>query len=89
MANDSSSGGNYWNNPDSAKSMEKTGTRECGGYSDGQGNSYKIVTSGAGYVLVGGGYNRYGNNYPVAYVSCDNFPLIIQHYSSGVLVLTK
>ena len=89
VVNDSSSGGNYWNNPDSTKSMEKTGARDCGGYSDGQGNTCKIVTRKGGYALVGGYYNNNGYGCPVADVFSYNSPNCIQDYGSGVLVLLK
>lgn len=89
VANDSSSAGNYWNAPNSAKSMEKTGSRDCGGYSDGQGNTYKIITVEDGYALVGGYYSYDGYNFPVAYVYYDYDPYHIRNYGSGVLVLTK
>lgn len=85
----SSSAGNYWNAPDSTHKMEKTGARKCGGYRDGQGNSYKIVTGEDGIALVGGFYGNYGRSYPVAGVYYSNFPSYIQNIGSGVLVLTK
>ena len=43
VANDPSIAGNYINAPNSTGNMEKTGARECGGYRDGQGNTYKIA----------------------------------------------
>ena len=89
VANDSSSAGNYRNAPVATHSMEKTGARECGGYRDGQGNSYKIVTREGGYVLVGGVYYLDGSFFPVADVYCNYDPNFIQSFSSGVLVLTK
>lgn len=85
----SSSAGNYWNAPDSTHKMEKTGARECGGYRDGQGNSYKIVTGEDGIALVGGNYGNHGDNYPVADVGYDGDPNGIHNYGSGVLVFTK
>ena len=89
VANDSSSAGNYRNAHEATHSMEKTGARKCGGFCDGQGNSYKIVTREGGYALVGGGYYGNGNDFPVADVDYDNHPDFIQINSSGVLVLTK
>ena len=89
VANDSSSAGNYRNAPGATHFMERTGARMCGGFCDGQGNSYKIVTREGGYALVGGDYGDYGFNYPVAGVDCYYDPIDIQDYSSGVLMLTK
>lgn len=89
VANDSSSAGNYWNAPGATHSMEKTGARMCGGFCDGQGNSYKIVTREGGYALVGGGCYGNGDGCPVAVVYCTDDPNVILYRSSGVLVLTK
>ena len=89
VANDSSSAGNYWNAPESFKSMEKTGARECGGYRVGQGNTYKIVTREGGYALVGGYYSNFGDDYPVADVGYSKLPNDIRVISSGVLVLLR
>lgn len=89
VSNNSSSGGNYRNAPKATGSMEKTGARECGGYRDGQGNSYKIVIVEDGYELVGVGYNGNGDSYPVADVYYCSYPDLTHYNSSGVLVLTK
>lgn len=89
VANDSSIRGNYRNSPEATHSMERSGARKCGGFCDGQGNSYKIVTREGGYALVGGDYDSYGNLFPAADVSYNNGPDGIQNNSAGVLVLTK
>ena len=89
VANDSSSAGNYRNAPGATHAMEKTGARKCGGFCDGQGNSYKIVTCEGGYALVGGHYVEDGSDYPVADVNYYHRPYYIHYGSSGVLVLTK
>ena len=89
VANDSSSAGNYRNAPGATHSMEKTGARKCGGFCDGQGNSYKIVTREGGYALVGGRYDFDGICFPVADVSYSNNSDYLQLNGSGVLVLTK
>ena len=89
VANDSSSAGNYWNAPESSKAMDKTGAKECGGYRDGQGNTYKIVTREGGYALVGGYYYLDGDLYPVADVFYYDFPNSILDHGSGILVLTR
>lgn len=89
VANDSSCAGNYSNSPSTSHYLEKTGARECGGFRDGQGNSYKIVTCEGGYAVVGGDYYTRGEHYHVAnFYSCDNH-YSIPRVSSGVLVLTK
>lgn len=74
VAKDSSSAGNYRNAPKTAGKMEKTGARRCGGYRDGQGNTYKIVIFEEGIALVGGGYNVNGNYFPVANVVYYDLP---------------
>lgn len=90
VANDSSSAGNYLNAPKSSRTMDKTGAKECGGYRDGQGNTYKIVTCVGGYAMVGGGYNINGYGYPVATVNFYHGPGGgILCNGSWVLVLTK
>lgn len=92
VANDSSNAGNYYNSANSANNIEKTGVRECGGYRDGQGNTYKIVTSGYGYgyALVGGYYGDDGYHHPVADIEFVlNRPFDIHHTGSGVIVLTN
>lgn len=89
VANDSSSAGNYKNAPRSTHSMERTGARICGGFYDGQGNSYKIVIHKDCYALIGGDYLLSGNRETVADFYYHNDPNIIRNYGSGVLVLTK
>ena len=90
VANNSSSAGNYWNAPKSSECRDKTGAKECGGYRDGQGNSYKIVNRDNGYAIVGGDYNDAGENYPVAAVNYyGNVVDYIHDNGTGVLVLTK
>ena len=89
VANDSSSAGNYRNAPETTRNSEKTGVRECGGYCDGQGNTYKIVTAADNYAFVGGDYLDTGYLYPVADIISDVNPDYIRYYSSGVVVLTK
>lgn len=89
VAADSSAAGNYSNSPKSAHYLEKTGARECGGFRDGQGNSYKVVTNEGGYAVVGGDYYSRGDYYHVAnFYSCDNH-YGIPRVSTGVLVFTK
>jgi len=87
VANDSSTAGNYWNAPRAFKTLERTGVRKCGGYCDGQGNTYKIVTHEDGIAYVGGDYYYKGSNFPVANVDCK---VDERHRCSvGVVVLTK
>lgn len=89
VTDNSSSAVNYCNTPCSAYKMEKTGARECGGYRDGQGNTYKIVTAKDGVALVYGYYISSGNYYPVAFVHYFNYPYDTLCNGSGVVVLTK
>lgn len=87
---DSSSAGNYWNAPKSSKEREKTGARKCGGYADGQGNTYKIVTHEKGFVHVGGAYNFDGRECPVDEIHYEKHQHNnIRNQGTGVLVLTK
>lgn len=89
VCNDSSSAGNYRNAPNAYRRLETTGARTCGGYGDGQGNTFKIVTVGDDFALVGGFYFNIGDYCPVADVYYYNIPDNFRDYSSGVLVLTK
>ena len=69
--------------------MEKTGARNVGGYCDGVGNSYKIVTCKEGDAMVGGCFDIDGIDFPVADVSYKSQPNDIQYRGSGVVVLIK
>ena len=69
--------------------LEKTGAKECGGYRDGQRNTYKIVTYNNGIVRVGGDDYHIGECYPIAEVEYCYDPNYISCCGSGVLVLTK
>ena len=89
VANDSSSFGNYYNSPKSAREIENTGKRLCGGYYDGQGNTYKIVTTKKGFALVGGCYGHRGDIFPVADVTYCIKVNKLQIAASGVVVLTQ
>ena len=89
ITKDSSSAGNYKNAPNSTKNMEKTGARKCGGYKDGQGNSYKIVTVDNLFGIVGGDYYNDGVECPVCTTFYGTDPYLSKEYGSGVVVLTK
>lgn len=89
VADDSSSAGNYWNAPGATHCIEKAGARGCGGFRDGQGNTYKLVTHKDSFAAVGGRYDNRGINYPVADVDYNYNPNNIPYYGCGVLVLTK
>lgn len=89
VAYNSSSVGNYINAPGSSRKMEKTGTRKCGGYEDGQGNSYKIVTAEDEFAFVGGNFSCCGHDYQISFVYYCRDPYFIHCKGSGVLVLTK
>ena len=91
VTRNSSSSGNYKNAPNATNNMEKTGARSCGGYKDGQGNSYKIVivTEDNLFGIVGGDYYNDGAECPVATVFFGLNPYLSKEYGSGVVVLTK
>lgn len=89
VANDSSSAGNYSNSPNHYNGIERAGARKVGGFRDGVGNTYKIVTHGVRYALCGGFYISDGSNYPVGDVIYINYPNDSRYFCSGVLVLTK
>ena len=84
---DSTEYGNYSSN--SVRMFEKTGARESGGYRDGQGNTYKIVTYDNDSILVGGCFEVTGKVYPIADAGYARNALTIQKNGSGVVVLTK
>ena len=91
VATNSSGAGNYSNAPGATQFMEKTGERNVGGYCDGQGNSYKMITyvGGCRYGLAGGLYRDSGYECPVADIAFRFNQDEIRIDSSGVLVLTK
>ena len=90
VSEDSSKAGNYHNAPDSARTMQKTGDRVCGGYKDGQGNSYRIVTvSDYTFALVGGDFYDDGRKRPVAFAISGWEPPEAKNWGAGVIVLTK
>ena len=85
VAHYSSGAGNY------VGMREKSGERNVGGYEDGQGNTYKIVTFKYGFAFVGGSYIFDGYRYPVARIFNSDYadPRYIQELGSPVVVLTK
>lgn len=89
VANNSASAGNYNNSPNSSKTIEKTGIRSVGGFKDGQGNTYKIVTYKESFAMCGGDYNSIGMFCPIADVIYSKEFNISPGSSSAVLVLMK
>ena len=89
VANDSSSAGNYGNAPDASHYVERSAVRTCGGFKDGQGNTYKIVVHQGKLVSVGGSYRTYGSYYPVSEVCNSDKPSKSDIKGCGVMVLTK
>ena len=87
VAEDSSSAGNYCNSPNATHKLELAGERKCGGFRDGQGNSYKLVTHKDVFAAVGGIYYDNGNDFPVGDVNYNNNLNNIQNNGCGVLVL--
>lgn len=88
LADNSSSAGNYWNSPEASQEFELSGVREVGGFSDGIGNTDKLVSlETGGFALVGGFYYNFGFEKPVANIKvCDASRACITH-GSGVIVL--
>lgn len=98
VAIDSSSAGNFSDAPGCTGTLEKSGARCCGGYCDGQGNTYKIVAYEDTFFLIGSNFYCRGFAYPVAHihpidkddeVNHKNNPDEVLHFGSGVVVLTK
>lgn len=88
VADNSSSAGNYWNSPEASQDFELSGVREVGGFSDGIGNTDKLVSlETGGFALVGGFYYNFGFEKPVANIKvCGASRACITH-GSGVIVL--
>jgi len=70
ICDDSSDGANYFTSPNPSHKCEVSGNRVIGGFSDGTGNTYKIVSYGSGMAVCGGKFDDYGNVFPVADESC-------------------
>lgn len=89
VCDDSSSSGNYWDSPNSTHDFEKTGVRETGGFSDGIGNTFKLVTCKEGFALFGGYCGGFGGHAsPVANIR-RVYGDLIHLTASAVIVLTK
>lgn len=89
VAEDSSGVGSLYNSLNPKLKLEPAGTIKCGGFKDGQGNSYKLVTYKKSLHAVGGNFHFVYRNPSVSdfkYVGNDYY---FQHYSVGVVVLTK
>lgn len=86
---DSRSVGNYLDSP--TKTMEKTGTRSCGGFYGFVGNTSKYVKQAkdSEYALMGSSYSSSGFYYPVDYARTIDHPAIGYNNSVGWLVLHK
>lgn len=98
VAIDSSSAGNFSDAPNSTGSLEKTGERCCGGYCDGQGNTYKIVAYDDTFFLIGSNFYCRGYAYPVTHIHpIDKDDEVNQKlapnealsFGTGVVVLTR
>ena len=89
VAEDSSSADNYCNSPTATHKLELAGERKCGGFRDGQGNSYKLVTHKDVFAAVGGAYGNRGSFYTVGDVNYCNCCIDFPYDGCGVLVLTK
>lgn len=89
VCDDSSSKGNYWNSPNSARKLESSGSREVGGFKDGIGNTFEIYQAESGFALVGGNYNSTGTYFPVAYARYLNKLNHVNINGLGVLVIKR
>ena len=90
VAYDSSYDGNYWYSHSSSQWMDRVAAKKCGGYYDGQGNTYKIVMHKKDFVQVGGCFSDFGDKYPVASTKyLSKVKDRKEECSCGVLVLTK
>lgn len=89
VANDSSKSGNYKDSPDASLNLEKTGARVCGGFKDGQGNTYKIVTKKNVFATIGGFCNVKGSQRPVADFFEGFLPNYKHDFGTGIIVLTR
>ncbi|MBP3284298.1 MAG: hypothetical protein J6M02_02230, partial [Clostridia bacterium] len=88
VCDDSSSAGNYWNSPDASHGFEVSGRRKVGGFADGVGNTYKIVSHNEGFVACGGHFVCTGVDSSAARVNYYDHPYYAYHcIGSGVLVL--
>ena len=84
--------GNYWNNPNSAQKMQKTGTYWNGPLAGFIGNTYKILAddqSDTGFSLVGGSYYGSGDKCPAGDVCHVDFPNYALYSSVLWVVLEK
>ena len=90
LADNSSSAGNYWNSPEASHDFELSGVREVGGFSDGVGNTDKLVSlETGGFALVGGFYYNFGFEKPVANIKvCGASRACITHGSGVVVILS-
>ena len=88
VCDNSSAFGNYWNSLGALYKVANAGVTLVGGFYDGTGNSYKVVTHEEYYRMCGGDCFNTGDKHPVGrivrgrnqeYVHCD----------TGVVVLLK
>ena len=88
VANDSSGDGNYIDSPNSSGEYETSAKRKVGGFRDGIGNTFKIVTHGVWCALVGGNCSRMGCHFTISNVDENSKDSTIYN-GTGVIVLTK
>ncbi len=81
--------GHYWDSDDAKHDFEDTGSRQVGEWYD-LANTYKIIVDDeeGGFSLVGGNYDYYGYDYPLADVNSIIFPNYEYFFSVGWLVLS-
>lgn len=81
--------GHYWNSENPKHDFEDTGSRQIGEWCD-LGNTCKITENdeAGGFSLVGGDYDDYSNNCPLADVYSVNGPYGVYDYGVGWFVLS-
>lgn len=92
VCDDSSSAGNYFNSPDADRFCGSSAAKKVGGFFDGSGNTYKIVSFDThDFKVCGGNFSHMGYYVPIAgFDSCsrDSADLIITN-GTGVISLLE
>lgn len=89
VCNDSSSLGNYLNAPGASNKLEVSGSRLVGGARDGIGNTYKCVTNGVRYAILGGDFRTTGASNPISEVGWHDYRATDMCRGSAIIVLRK
>lgn len=92
VCDDSSSAGNYFNSPDSEHFCESSGAKKVGGFYDGIGNTYKIVSFDThDFRVCGGAFSNMGYYVPVSgFDSCNRESAdLVVSFGTGVISLLE